>query len=769
MMIQREFFRSLSGLRPMSAFVVIGLIILLAAGRVSYLVRVAGADAGHTLPVQQDLGMEPGFDVVDTEGRVLASFLPRFSLEMSPRSMWRAHTPDRFAKRLAAALGRERDVPVLLAGFFPDAVNGTVQASLDLDLAEAAAIDSWLGTGNGTDRGTLPGMRVVARGEQRWGVAWEPAIVLAETTRGRFGYSRASSWTRDLSLGIADCLTSVEDSTRPTGPLAEMQNASRIARQEQERVAAVWAALMPSAWHMYLDDLPPDRVQAVRRMLRDEWVWPLQMSLNNTRERAYPAGRFEVLGSWGYTRASPRMRVPREGLERMGDRLLSSLESGHPAPAAYTFSTRRPIRGERQIAWHGFQAGDRASAVVTCLDIDLQRRMRVVLEEIMAEHRPALAMGIAVDVESGAVLAVDSVEAWSVAPFAPVFYAFTPGSILKVVTMASALDLDLVRPGSRIDVGQGEFSVPDSSRVIREAEGSKSGIVTAADCLAHSNNAGMVQIGLRVPDQAFHGRLKALGYGARPGVGLGPEAGGHLADLPWSRAYTHASIAFGHEFTTTLWQHAAALSAILRGGEWKPLRLIDSVAAGDRRVDVLTDSPRRVFQEKTCATIRAMMNLGAREGTGRSVYRPDLVLGTKTGTAEKVPSELCAHVVGAARKNAAATGRALTRAEWDALRHAPRPHRGCYTSSMCVHGRSPADGREVMVLVVVEEPRGRERFGSRVAGPAALAILEQALGSARDGRPTVADLVPGFAASQRVDPTPSARPWMSGEMEGRGF
>jgi hypothetical protein len=67
---------------------------------------------------------------------------------------------------------------------------------------------------------------------------------------------------------------------------------------------------------------------------------------------------------------------------------------------------------------------------------------------------------------------------------------------------------------------------------------------------------------------------------------------------------------------------------------------------------------------------------------------------------------------------------------------------------MCVVGRSAeagADAREIMVLLVVDEPTGKAKFGSDVAGPAAVRILAEALGRTRDGAATAPVTEAGFA------------------------
>src|SRR5262249_46527667 len=122
-------------------------------------------------------------------------------------------------------------------------------------------------------------------------------------------------------------------------------------------------------------------------------------------------------------------------------------------------------------------------------------------------------------------------------------------------------------------------------------------------------------------------------------------------------------------------------------------------------------------------------------------------LGTKTGTAQKVPSELCVHVELAERARWEREGLPITKARLDSLSSLEKPHGRCYTSSICAFGRAPGSERELMVLIVVDEPRGKERFGSRVAGPAAQRVLSEALGLTVNGCPPSFEVAPGFGSA----------------------
>jgi membrane peptidoglycan carboxypeptidase len=226
------------------------------------------------------------------------------------------------------------------------------------------------------------------------------------------------------------------------------------------------------------------------------------------------------------------------------------------------------------------------------------------------------------------------------------------------------------------------------------------------------------------------------------------------------RAQTHASVAFGHEIATTLWQHASALSAVVRG-RIVPLHLVASVEHEGVAYPVQARAGGDgAFRAATSATVRAMMELGSREGTGRSVYRDGLALASKTGTAQKTATELCLHVLGRAVERAQREGRVLGEA---AARALPRraDHERCYTSSMLLVGRHA--GLERLVLVVVDEPTGTERYGSKVAGPSALAILAAALGVSAEPEPAavapMAAEAPAPPASEQRAAHPFSEPW----------
>ena len=790
---------SASGLRPASAFVMIALVLACAG---IWAARIALRPDGERGPwVRSESDPEPEYEIADREGRPLALFVQRLDLVMSPNAMWQSHTPAHMADVIARVLDvGERE---LLEALLPDAVNGEIEAGFLLDAGQKDRVDHWARNGrfDGGEPRPIDGLWVEWSGRDgAFRIHWAPEVALSESARARHECRTSPlRWTRILADGLARCLWG----ERALGPGARHED---LEAQRQR----VWDGLMPSTHAVTVEDFAARRAPELMRLLDAEAVAHHQMHVSRGRSRRYPAGRLPLLGAWGFierpeaerralralgfsadelagadgleralTGLGPReiegfeadvrgllaRQHPLHGLERACDELLS-----HPAwegllqlrPATYEFQRYRAVRQRARSYYLSSFPSSETPRVGTTLDVLLQQEVGRILDGVMELQRPSLAMAIVLEVESGDVLAIASREAYGYSGFAPLYHEFTPGSTFKVQVMAAALEAGVVRPDETFDVGQTrEYRIP--GRTIHEAESSRTGVLSAAECLAYSVNAGMVQIGTRVPAETLRGTLRALGYGERPGTGLGGERPGYVPPLPWKKSWAHASVCFGHEVSVTLWQHAAALATVVRGGEYRPLRLIRSVDQGGEFWDLEGTAPRRVLSPETCREVREMMQLGAREGTGARVAGPEVLsealVGTKTGTPQKVAGEVCGHVELAHQEEHRCVRTSCSRACRRALRSAAKPHRNCYTPSMCIWGRRWEDERELLVLVVVDEPR-KDKFGGDVAGPAAVAILREALGLTVMGRAPLEDLVEGFAPAE-VEPVESSdQPWV---------
>ncbi len=806
-------FESASGLRPAAAFLMIAAVLVMVLIKAWSIAH----EKDHEQPqrASKESLPRPDFDIADRSGRTLALSVQRMDLCLSPNAMWQAHTPRRIAKKILPLLQDEEDESVvdrltideLLVELIPDATNGVIEVDCEgwtLGYDEANRVQEWIRKMELQEGFEL---RRQPSGPH-WRIHWRPEQVLLESTRPRRSDGEKPisplRWSRRLADGLA----------KARWPETAL-DAGKVRWKELEKQRAlIWKALMPCGETTAFRKLPPHKVGDLIAVLDEEGVQGHQMRIDYEHERVYPVREetpeneaFQVLGKWRYlekveqTEPIAQLRRPladekeravlaRElldikhpcsGLEGLAGRLLAdpSWRFIQPEPASYHFRRDWPVHQPARRYFFDDSLESATPRVYTTIDSELQKYLHQQLEAAVAENDPAVAMGIVVEVETGEVLAVDGISQYEVAEFLPTWHLFTPGSTFKVIVMTTALDQDRVHPNETFDTHDGNFRIPGSRRTIHEARGAPRGVITATQALSRSVNAVMVQIGTRVDDDVFHEKLTGLHYATAPRTGVGVEREGAIPTLPWKTAWSHASVCFGHEVSVSMWQHAAALATVLRGGEYLPLTTLLGVEWDGWYYGLQTPQPRRVFSRVACRQTRDMMYEGALNGTGRRLTEPEREAGTpivfesKTGTTEKKPTEPCLHLELERNQHNATLplGRDdpgfITFESMLARMHKEgRPHRrSCYTSSICLLGRLERDEREVMVLVVVEEPRGKGKFGSDVAGPTALSVLKESLGLTRFGVPVqrIADYRPDYGYDEERNEDDA--PWAHGEEE----
>ncbi len=790
---------SASGLRPAMAYLLICVVLVTVGGRAWVLAmeeehhQPRGAEREEALP-------RPDFNLVDREGRLLALSVQRMDLRLSPRSMWQAHTPRFMAAKILPHLRGELSLDQLLQNFFPSARAGVVRVRAKgwkFDYETATRVERWA-----HERGIHELLWLEREGERpAWTLAWKPLDLLDRATRVAHSEDAEEpisplTWTRSLADGLAQAIA-------PRDP-----NAERLSWEAQEkRRERIWKALLPDADAIAVRGLPAESVVDLIALLDEQGVQSHQMSIEFEHERVYPTrdncvlaeAAHEVVGNWrfiGKPEAQQRAdkvggtvverdrrarelldaKHPNSGLEGVAASVLArpEFEFVQPAEARYRYRRSVPVHQPSRRYFYEDSAEDATPAVISTLDANLQEFLHAELCAARAEHGAAAVQGIVVDVATGDVLAVAGDASHPVAEFLPTWHLFSPGSTFKVIVMATALEASVVGYEEEFDTHDGHYRIPNSIRTIHEARGAPPGVIPAWMALSKSVNAVMVQIGMRVPDEFFHAKLLQLGYQDVVYAGVGVERAGAIPTLPWTGAWSHASVSFGHELTVNLWQHAAALATVLRGGIRRPLRVVSGVEWAGEVHPLALEGGERVFREETCAAVRSMMAEGAATGTGRHIRAREDELGTpielrsKTGTTEKEDEVVCLHQE--LERNAHNAALPLGRQDpgfitFKTLKQQPKPHsRSCYTSSICLVGRVPGEVREVMVLIVVEEPITKLKFGSDVAGPTAIAVLKEALGITAHGEP-VADRAawePSYGYEEA--PEGSFQPWRDAEV-----
>ncbi len=259
---------------------------------------------------------------------------------------------------------------------------------------------------------------------------------------------------------------------------------------------------------------------------------------------------------------------------------------------------------------------------------------------------------------------------------------YEPGSVMKVLTMAGALNSGTITPQWTYN-DQGVLNV--GGIAVQNWDRSAYGIVDATTALAKSLNIGMATIALEMGQERFYTALRDFGVGQRTGVDLPGEESGILkvpGDPDWSESNL-ATNSFGQGVSLTPLQMITAVSAIANDGLMMQPRVVLQIVDGENVVNAQPSAIRRVITAETAEIVTQMMiRAVTEEGGGVPLAQiPGYVIAGKTGTAE-IPSP---------------TGYEFG------------------TSIASFIGFFPADDPQVIILIKLDRPAGY--WGSQVAAP----------------------------------------------------
>jgi stage V sporulation protein D (sporulation-specific penicillin-binding protein) len=184
---------------------------------------------------------------------------------------------------------------------------------------------------------------------------------------------------------------------------------------------------------------------------------------------------------------------------------------------------------------------------------------------------------------------------------------YEPGSVMKVVTLAGALDQGRISPSTIID-DPGYIQV--SGQVLHDWDLSPHGSVTMTNVLERSLNVGAVRAEQAEGQDAFLHYLDAFGIGRSTGVDVSGETAARLRGS-W-RPVELATAAYGQGVAVNAVQMCAAVNVIANGGRWVQPHVVEKV--GDSAVAPAPS--RQVVSSQTAATMARMMESVVQHGSG---------------------------------------------------------------------------------------------------------------------------------------------------------
>lgn len=387
--------------------------------------------------------------------------------------------------------------------------------------------------------------------------------------------------------------------------------------------------------------------------------------------------------------------VGQEGIELASDALLS----GEPG-------TREVIRdrlGRIVSDLRPLVPARAGQPVRLTIDRRIQQLAFAQLEVALDRHRAQAGSVVVLDAGTGEILALANAPSFDPnarAALNPrtmrnraVIDTFEPGSTIKPLAIATALDAGRVRPDTLIDTAPGRYRI--GAHTIHDT--SNHGTLSVAQALATSSNIALAKIALTLPPETLWTAYRQYGIGQAPPLPFPGVAAGKLR--PWQRwrPVEQATMGYGYGLSASLLQMAQAYTALAGDGTVRSATLVaarDEALADSNDPNAGGSTGVRATRERTAATVRAMLEAATLEGgTGGAARVEGYRVGGKTGTAWK-------H---------AGTGYA----------------KGKYRSLFV--GIAPIDAPRLVVAVMIDEPTGASYYGGAVAGPVFAAVAGGAL------------------------------------------
>lgn len=213
---------------------------------------------------------------------------------------------------------------------------------------------------------------------------------------------------------------------------------------------------------------------------------------------------------------------------------------------------------------------------------------------------------------------------------------YEPGSVMKPLTMAAAIDLGKVTPETTFeDTG----SVEISGYTIRNANDKVYGVRNMTQVLEESINTGAIFAANSIGDENFRDYVHKFGFGTKVGIDLPNEQAGDVSPLDNLQPLYTATGSFGQGFTITPLQLLQAFDVFANNGTMmKPYIVKERIAPSGNTESTQPQVVREVITPKTASTLAGMLANVVINGHGKKAGVAGYYIAGKTGTAQ-VPSK----------------------------------------------------------------------------------------------------------------------------------
>lgn len=334
--------------------------------------------------------------------------------------------------------------------------------------------------------------------------------------------------------------------------------------------------------------------------------------------------------------------------------------------------------------------------VMLTIDATIQYELEKIARETMEDTQAEAVILLAAEATTGEILAYVSEPSANLNQFQkstesqrfdrPAFYAYEPGSVFKIFSITTALELGLIKDSDIFYCdGAYTFTTPRGETVKINCL-DRHGWLTAKDIIKFSCNDGTAQIVENIPSELFEQKIRELGFGSRVGIELPGESKGIFSSHEFWSLRSKPTIAMGQEISVTALQMLEAATALTNKGEKIDITLLSKIYT--KEGELIYKHERKpgvqVISPENAALMLKYMEETSETGTGFRAAVGDVPMSVKTGTAQMKSS----------------TGAGYSSEDF---------------ISSCI-GIFPSDDPNIIIYLVIVKPVG-ETYGGRIAAP----------------------------------------------------
>jgi cell division protein FtsI/penicillin-binding protein 2 len=469
------------------------------------------------------------------------------------------------------------------------------------------------------------------------------------------------------------------------GFFVALSAATAVPASEFSSLAA--AGVVRKQW---LDPISAEQAKAVAAV-KSKWRAD-GLSLVPTGRRAYALGEAGagIIGAM-------RERTPINGLERSLDSILAG-EDGKTIGVVDRTGNFLPMRTEDS----SVRRIDGQDVYLT-IDTDMQAVAAAAIKEAVEKSKADSGVAIVTDPYTGDILAMANWPSFDpvslqgpkggrvAADTNPNYMSrLDPGSMMKILTLAKALDCGAVRPSDHMQCS-GTFQVTPKGKPVKcdIHHGNRAhGDLTLDAAIAKSCNVSAARWAIKVGYEDFVSYIEQLGLLKRVDVGLPFEAAGSFNYNDPAKQLQLACVGFGQSIGVPPISLAGAFTALANDGVRMEPRLIRQIGSQS----IPPKPAGRMFQAETAHRVMDYMEsvVESESGTGYKLRIPGYRLAGKTGTAQRIG----------------------------------RPDGG-YVANFV--GYVPAGKPRAQILVMVDRPTAGGYYGATVAGPVFVKIARSVI------------------------------------------